>query len=167
MAITGHFHPSDSPTFYEQLSRCQGIAEVTKIVQHALTVDVIHGFAETKGAGTKVHCPLPDECTVVLVKGSVRLDDENKDITEKHVGLQTRGSKTLTALSDSTVIWFPSVCCWDTSECALARKGQCRRAPGITVPRDPKNPMWWEVDTSKPKGFWKRKNKTDEKCVPS
>lgn len=167
MTISGRVYPSDTLTLYEQLSRCQDLAEVTKIVQHAFTVDDIPGFAQTKGAGSKVHCPLPDECTVVLVKGSVRLDDENMDITEKHVGLQTRGSKTLTALSDSTVIWFPSVCCWDTSECGLVRIGQCRRTPGVTIPREPKNPMWWEVDTSKLRGFWKKKNKVDERCVPS
>jgi hypothetical protein len=130
-------------------------------------MDVIPGFAETKGAGTKIHCPLPDECTVVLVKGSIRLDDERKNITEKHVGLQTKGSKTLTVLSDSTVIWFPSVCCWDTSECALVRNGQCRRAPGTTIPRDPENPMQWGADTSKPRAFWKRSSKADERCVPS
>ena len=43
------------------------------------------------------------------------------------------------------VVWLPSVCYWDSSECPLARKGQCRRAPGVVIARDPKKPkLGWE-----------------------
>ena len=85
----------------------------------------------------------------MLLKGSIQLDDENEDITETFVGFQTEGSKTLRVGDNSTVVWLPSVCCWDSSECPLARKGHCRQAPGVVFARDPKKPkLWWENDAS-------------------
>jgi hypothetical protein len=106
------------------------------------------GYNQTS-YGVRGSCPIPDKCTIVLLQGSFGLDDENEVITETFVGLQTEGSKTLIVNDNSTIVWFPSVCCWDSSKCGLARKGQCLRNPGVVIPRDPKNPMWWEMDDKK------------------
>jgi hypothetical protein len=118
-------------------------------------IDGFPGYSETS-IGAQAEVPLPDKCTIMLLKGSIQLDDENKDITETFVGLQTEGSKTLRVKGSTTVVWLPSVCCWDSSECALARKGHCRRAPGVVIARDPKKPkLWWEdvASDKKPVGI--------------
>ena len=67
--------------------------------------------------GIKAWYPLPGECTIVLVKESFKLDDEDERITEIHSGLQTEDSKTLMVENDSIVVWFPYICCRDPSEC--------------------------------------------------
>jgi hypothetical protein len=119
-------------------------------------VNGIPGFAGSS-SGCKAWCPLPDKCKIVLLQGSFHLNDENEDIIETYVGLQTEGSKTLTVKSNSIVVWLPSICCWDSSECALARIGKCRRAPGIVIGRDPKRPrMWWDRDTKRTRRWWDR-----------
>jgi hypothetical protein len=82
---------------------------------------------------------------IELLQGSLQVNDENEDIIETYVGLQTEGSKTLTVKSNSIVVWLPSICCWDSSECALAPMGKFRRAPGIVIGRDSKRlRMWWD-----------------------
>jgi hypothetical protein len=110
-----------------------------------LTLDGLSGFHQTS-VGATVSSPLADKCTVVLLQGSFRLDDENEITTDTFMAFDIEGSKTLTTGPKSTVVWFPSVCCWKSSECTFARKGECRRIPGVVIPRDPKNPMWWEKD---------------------
>lgn len=109
-----------------------------------LMISGIRGFYETS-FGCQAWCPLPDKCTIVLLQVSFQLDDEDKDITETHVGIQTEGSKTLAVKSKRIVVWLPSVCCSDSSECGLARNGQCRRAPGVVLGRDAKRTKkWWD-----------------------
>jgi len=154
MPIRRHIKVPDHQALREEVSRCQDVGEMAKVVQHTMMIDGSPGFLATEGWGIKGSCPLPDKCTIVLLKGSFQLGDEIEDITQTYLGLEAEGSKTLMAKSDSIAVWFPSVCCWDSSECALARKGQCRIIPGVVIPRDPKNPMWWERD-QKSRRWWK------------
>ncbi len=89
---------------------------------------------------------------MVLLQGSFGLNDENEMTTDTFMAFNVQGSQTLAIGSKSTVVRYPPVCCWNSSKCALARKGQCRRIPGVVIPRDPKNLMWWEKDdVQKPK----------------
>ena len=99
----------------------------TQTKQLKATNNEVPGYSQTNGAGTRVESPLPDECTIMLVKGSFQLDDEKNKVTETCVAFRTKGSKTLITSSDSTVVWTPIVCCWDIKDCSLAKKGQCLR----------------------------------------
>ena len=174
MTIFGRFHPPNFQAFREHLSRCQETAEMVEAVRYSVgdpitaemycsqpqfMADEHPAFTATQGIDSKVRCPLPDECMLVLVKGSFQLDDENERFTKTKIGLQTEGSKTLTVESDSIVIWFPHVCCWDPLEFALARKGQCRRNLGVISPRDSSNPLWWEMERTRsrwPQNWFRR-----------
>lgn len=93
------------------------------------------GYVEHRGIGhsTSQH-PLPEKCTIVLIKGAIRLDDEKWPVSGTGVGYQTEGSKTLvceTVEGDSVVVWWPRMCCWKSEECGLARRGRCKRMPGV------------------------------------
>jgi hypothetical protein len=110
--------------------------------------DGLPGFSQTS-VGATGSCPLPDKCTVVPLQGLFGLDDENEMTTDTFMAFNTEGSKTIRIGPGTTVVWFPSVCCWSSSECALARGGQCRRIPGVVIPRDPKNLIWWEKDNTR------------------
>jgi hypothetical protein len=103
------------------------------------------GYLQTS-AGATWSGPLPDDCTVVLLQGSFRLDDENEGIADTLMAFDIEGSKTLVGGPKSIVVWFPSICCWESSKCSLARNGQCRRIPGVVIPKDPKNLQRWEKD---------------------
>ena len=94
------------------------------------------GFSEMS-IGAAVSDPVPDKYTMVLLRGSFQLDDEIENTTETLVGLQIEGLKILTVRDNSIIVWFPSICCWDSSECALARKDEYRRNLGVVIPRDP------------------------------
>lgn len=110
--------------------------------------DGLLGFSQSS-VGAIGSSPLPNKCTVVLLEGLFLLDDENEITTDTFMAFDIEGSKTIIIGPRTTVVWFPSVCCWSSSDCALARKGQYRRIPGVVISRDPKNPMWWEKDDAR------------------
>lgn len=154
----------DPNVFHDNLSRYQNVADIAKLIQRSvfnftrdlnsiyniqLTLDGNPGFSRTS-CGINRQYPLPDKCTIVLLQGSFRLHDEMRTLRETYVGLEAEGSKTLMANSNTITARFHSVCCWDFSECPLARKGKCRSKLGVVIPRDPKNPMWWERDDERP-----------------
>jgi len=158
MVIRRRTKALDAQSFHKDLSKCQDVDDIDKAVQHAVClrchpaykgqfmIDGMPGFCETKGSGSIVSVPLLDEYTIVLLNGSFQLDDEDEDTVETCVGLETHGSKTLKVRSNSIAVWLPSICCWNTSECWLARNGQCRRVPGVIVGGDPKKPkMSWKA----------------------
>jgi hypothetical protein len=43
--------------------------------------------------GGQGQSPVPEKCTIMLLKGSIQLGNENEDITETFIGLQTEGSR--------------------------------------------------------------------------
>lgn len=70
----------------------------------------------------------------MLIKGTIRLDDEKHAINGTGVGYRMEGSKTLvceTVEGDSVVVWWPRMCCWKSEDCPLARVGKCKRNPGV------------------------------------
>jgi hypothetical protein len=70
---------------------------------------------------------LPDKCTIMLLKGSIQLNDKDEDITETFVGLQTEGSKTLSVKAVAPWFGFPLSIAGISSDCLIARKGHCRQ----------------------------------------
>lgn len=120
--------------------------------------DGVPGFMQTEsraGVGCSVSSPLFDDCTVVLLYGCMRLDDQDTVYTGANTVARVRGGKTLTVLANSAAVWYPSACCWDIDECHLALGGQCRRL-GIGNVRAPTERERKIARREKRRGWWNK-----------
>jgi len=72
-----------------------------------MTIHENPGFAQSSH-GAKGWFGLPGKCTIVLVKGSFGVDDDERTFTGEWVGVQTDGSKVLRQHANTILVWFPS-----------------------------------------------------------
>ena len=71
-----------------------------------MSIDGTPGAAES-GHGANGWVGLPKNCTVVLIKGSFGLDDDERTFTGEWVGFRTEGSKVLRQHANTTLVWLP------------------------------------------------------------
>ncbi|KAI1207727.1 uncharacterized protein F4807DRAFT_434371 [Annulohypoxylon truncatum] len=147
MTITESAEIPDLQALQEGLAECEstGNSGFEFIATH-MGWNPSSGYTQTP-SGAKTQFPLYNDCTVVIPKGRVMFDDDERIFSVTNTAVRVQGSKTLVVYGDSTVAWNPSPCCWDESICSLcslAPQGQCRRLGiGNVRERKEENPSWW------------------------